>query len=272
MPTHILTIGKHASISIKDRIFLGEGLFETIRVEHQRPCYSELHWQRMRQSASALGIPFTMSLETWHEQLALCLIDGGIQNGGIKVILSGGLAPRGLLAHGLTSLLAFDAFTFTTLEEPIKLAYADWLRDAKNPTYQHKSVNYLESILARREAVKEAKDDVLFFNTLHHATETTIANLFMIKQNELLTPKLSDGVLPGIIRERILSIALLNKISCREESIDKTTLEHAEAIFITNALQGIRSVKSLNNKLIPTDHPWIDLLSQWLRTDAIRFS
>ena len=271
MPTQILpiTVGASASFRTDDRIFLGEGLFETIRVDLQRPCYPQLHWHRMRQSAMFLGIPFELTSNVWCEKLVECIHVSQIHTGGIKVILSGGGAPRGLVAHGDTSSLLFKAFTYPPPWQALRLASSRWLRDARNPIYQLKSVNYLESIMARREALACGADDALFFNLDHHATETTIANLFIVKQDRLLTPMLGDGVLSGIIRDRLLHLCLGSGIDCIETSIDSTTIGEADAVFVTNVLQGIRLVKSFDGNRMPLHHPLIALLRQLLATDVM---
>src|SRR5690606_10040022 len=86
-----------APFPLDDRIFLGEGLFETLRVAHGKPCYPKLHWQRLQNAASFLGIPFDLSFDTWLRKLVQCIKINAMPNGGIKVLLSSGSAPRGLL-------------------------------------------------------------------------------------------------------------------------------------------------------------------------------
>ncbi len=270
MPTHILSIGKSAAFISSDRIFLGEGLFETIRVDQQRPCYSQRHWQRMRQGASSLGISFDLSSERWYEQLIHCIQVATINVRGIKVILSGGCAPRGLDVHAETSTLLFEAFTYPHHRHALRLVSAHWLRDAKNPIYQVKSVNYLESILARRQALACGADDALFFNLDRHATETTVANLFIIKNDQLFTPMLANGVLAGITRSRLLSLSASSGIICTETSIDSAMVGEADAVFVTNALQGIRSVKSFDGSGVSVHHPLVTLLQDLLATDEVR--
>ncbi len=267
MPTDILDIEKKTGFAADDRIFLGEGLFETMRVDQQRPCYSQLHWQRMRFAAGLLGIPFDLTHGLWYEQLMGCIHGARIDDGGIKIILSGGRASRGLDAHGETSSLLFEAFTYSSPRSALSLVSAPWRRDANNPIYRLKSVNYLESIVARRQALACGADDALFFNLEQHATETTVANLFIVKQDNVYTPKLADGILAGIIRDRLLSLCQHSGISCEETSIDTTTIREADAIFVTNALQGIRSIKSFDGSPVPTHHSLVSLLRNLLATD-----
>ena len=269
MSTHRLDFAKKTWFSPDSRIFLGEGLFETIRVHQKRPCYPLLHWQRMHQGALLLGIPFDLSCDMWCEQLAQCIYDAQLCDGGIKVILSGGQAPRGLDSHGETSSLLVEPFTYSHHQQALSLVSAPWQRDANNPIYQIKSVNYLESILARRQALARGADDALFFNLQHHATETTVANLFIIKHNQLYTPKLEHGVLAGITRGRILNLCKTAGIHCEEASLDSSTIAEADAIFVTNALQGTRFVKSFDGRFVPIKHPLVSQLRRLLSTDGV---
>lgn len=250
-----------------DRIFLGEGLFETLRVERSIPCSSYLHWQRMQEGAKTLGIPFDLSFDDWQEQLVQQIKRDNLYHGGIKVILSGGSAPRGLAEHGQVSQLLFHSFNYTLENAPLRLLSASWLRDASNPVYQLKSVNYLEAIIARRQALAKGYDDILFFNTKHHATATTCANFFIINNGALHTPALSDGVLSGVTRRRILTHCEQHKISCFEGSISKTLIREADSVFVTNSLQGIRLVKSVDAFDFEIDHPLIQQLNSLLDHD-----
>ncbi len=157
-----------------ERIFLGEGLFETLRVLGGKPCYSEFHWQRLQNAAFFLQLPFELSFPVWCENLTQCIHLNRLQEGGIKVILGAGNAPRGLTARSDASHLVFTAFTYLMDSNTVKLNSASWLRDSKNPIYQLKSINYLEAIIARRQVQLSGADDVLF----------------LIQSNALLTPRL----------------------------------------------------------------------------------
>lgn len=263
--TRVVTEGEcNFLFPVDDRIFLGEGLFETLRVEEAKPCCAYLHWQRLTDSARKLDIPFDLSFEHWLEHLLNKIKQDNLYHGGIKAILSGGSAPRGLAARGQVSQLAFQAFNYSVETHPQRLVSASWLRDGNNPIYQVKSVNYLEAILARRQAIAAAADDALFFNLQHHATETTCANLFLIHENCLLTPPLTDGVLPGITRSRLLQYSKQQGINCMEVSVTRTMLQEAEALFVTNSLQGIRPVLALDDVVFAVDHPLLNQLSSSL--------
>jgi 4-amino-4-deoxychorismate lyase len=185
-----------------------------------------------------------------------------LTQGGIKVILSGGTAARGLVEHGKDNVLLFQSFPYQRSEHPLKLVSSPWVRDASNPLYQVKTINYLEAVLAKRYALSQGAEDVLFFNMAKHATETCIANFFMIRQDSLFTPPLRDGVLPGITRQRIISLCKEQQIDCNEVSITLEMIAEAEVLFCCNSLQGIRLISSLNELNFNLIHPLLDELKK----------
>jgi 4-amino-4-deoxychorismate lyase len=266
VPTKIFSINPQASpaFSPDDRLYLGEALFETLRVSHARPCFANLHWQRLKKGAMELGIPFDLTLDTWQHHLLRRIKKDKLYQGGIKVILSGGSAPRGLTERGKIGQLILQTFHYQISNKPIRLMSASWLRDAANPIYSWKSPNYLEAIIARREALAHGLDDALFYNTDHHATETTTANLFLIKGNSLFTAPLNDGVLAGITRSRIFTKSLEQSIACHETSITKPMLKKADTVFVCNSLQGIQSVFSLDDTVFNLNHPLLEELTSLL--------
>lgn len=254
-------------LTIDDRIFLGEGLFETLRIVGSKPQYPEYHWQRLKNAALFLNIPFDVPLKLWFDKLNDCISVKKLKEGGVKAILSGGSAPRGLVEQAKEPHLIFDAFEYSINTQALNLISAPWQRDAKNPIYQLKSVNYLEAILARRHAIAQGADDVLFFNFEHHATDTTIANLFIIKNNQLITPALYCGVLPGIIRQRLLALCKERDLNCTELELVKETIVQADAVFVCNALQGIRPIRTFDGNYFDVEHPIIKLLQEILARD-----
>ena len=174
------SLGDSSAFLGNDRIFLGEGLLETIRVDEGKAYFSESHWRRLRQAADALEIFFDLSLCDWQEKLNEYITLSQLHQGGVKVLLSAGTSARGLAARGSNPCLVFEAFQYQISSEAVKLIRAPWRRDSNNPVYRLKSVNYLEGIMAARHAQKAGANDALFFNFNEHATETTIANLFVM--------------------------------------------------------------------------------------------
>lgn len=243
-----VVINSHQSLfACNDRIFLGEGLIETIRVRNGKPCYANSHLKRLQDAAQFLQIRFKLMPEQWNCYLFESIKQANTIHGGIKVILSSGPAARGLIQQSCEPCLQINAFDYELPNAPIKLASASWLRDSQNPIYQIKSINYLEAIMALRYIKHTNADEVLFFNTEKQVTETSIANLFLVADDTLYTPDLSCGVLNGITRQRILNATNKLNFKFSETKISLAMLANADSVFLSNALQGIRTVSSLDN-------------------------
>lgn len=254
---------------LEDRIFLGEGLFETIKVNGGKALFVPLHWERLSSSAQKLGLPLDMSYRQWHELIWEHLAAHEVQEGGIKCVISASSSQRGLTVSGQLSHIRIQHFEYLPIQEPVHLMTAAWKRDEHNPIYRLKSTNYLEAILAKRMALTLDKDDALFFNTQGHATETTIANIYIIHQDTVYTPKLEDGVLPGITRQRLKNLCARNAISFKESSLNSMQIQDADLVFTTNVLQGIRVVSSLDNASFNLEHPLLNTLKELLLSDEL---
>ena len=177
---HVVAQTTNIELSFSSRLFLGEGLFETMRFDQQGVWAVQRHWERISSAASALNIPFSVSLTQWRNILHQMVRNTRYSSGGIKAILVNGSAPRGLDNIAEASDLFIQAFQHSPNPSPVRLISAPWVRDANNPVYQYKSINYLEAIQARRYAQSNGAEDVLFRDMKGYVTETSTANLFMI--------------------------------------------------------------------------------------------
>ena len=112
----------------------------------------------------------------------------------------------------------------------------------------HKTHNYMENMLLLESARAEGYSDVLRVNSAGVLAETTLANLFFIKQGRLCTPALSTGILPGVIRAEVLRLAESLAIPVEEGSYSPAVLQEAEAVFLTNSTVGIRLMDTISGE------------------------
>jgi branched-subunit amino acid aminotransferase/4-amino-4-deoxychorismate lyase len=110
-----------------------------------------------------------------------------------------------------------------------------------------KSINYLDNILARQEAINAHADDALLLNTQNKVAETTIANIFTVKNGAVFTPRVEDDPLPGIMRKTIIALLEKEKINIFQDVISINDLYQADEIFITNSIIGIQNVFKIND-------------------------
>ncbi|WP_207460606.1 aminotransferase class IV [Azospirillum sp. SYSU D00513] len=242
-----------ARIAPNDRGFtLGDGLFETVRLRGGAVLRLDAHLARLRRGAALLGIP----LHWTDEALGRALLEtaqasGCAENGAARLTLTRGPAPRGVLPpRDPSPTLLVTAGPAPGPLPPARLVVARVTRrNEHSPLSQVKSLNYLDGILARREAEERGADDALLLNTAGRLAETTIANLFLVLDGRLVTPPLSEGALPGVMRA-----ALLERFDAVEQALPPEALERASEFILTNSL-GVRAVASVDGRPVGQGAP-----------------
>ncbi len=104
-------------------------------------------------------------------------------------------------------------------------------RNEYSPLSGIKSLNYGDNILARREAVHKGATDALMLNTQGHVACATVVNVFFRIEGRWITPKLSDGILPGLARAKVIP-----GIGAIETTLTERDIAQADAAFISNSL------------------------------------
>ncbi|KKL46191.1 hypothetical protein LCGC14_2348050, partial [marine sediment metagenome] len=110
-----------------------------------------------------------------------------------------------------------------------------------------KSANFLNNVMAKREAVEAGVDDALMLNKDGFITESTVSNFFMVRGDELLTPAVGDGILAGITRQLVLDLGKAAGLDVREESIRPEELQNGQEAFLTLTSAGIIPIIRIND-------------------------
>lgn len=233
------------SIAASDRgLTLGDGIFETIAVHANRPIWLNEHLTRMKGSAHELKITFDE--ETVRAGIAEVLDENMEPTAALRLTLTRGVVtPRALTGEGtnpnlLITLSAYDV----TKPQSITLATSTIRRNETAPSCRLKTLSYIDNIMAAREVASKA-DDALMLNTKGNVACTTIGNLFLVKADKLTTPAADQGILKGITRAKLLSLA-------EEAIVTINDLYEADAIFRTNSLRFITPVTMLDGKPLKT--------------------
>lgn len=115
---------------------------------------------------------------------------------------------------------------------------------------RHKTANYLDNYLVAQKALTDGFYDAIFQNSKGNITETTKCNVFFVRDNIIHTPALKCGLLPGIIRNWIISKATLLGIEVQEGEYLLEDLKEADEVFLTNSVVGLMGVCSIDNSAI----------------------
>ena len=113
-----------------------------------------------------------------------------------------------------------------------------------------KTLNYLPYILARDDAKDMGYDEAILTNTKGCITEGATSNIFIVKNNGLITPSEASGILPGITRGVIIEIAKKLKISVKEKLVSRRELLGADELFLTNSLAEVLPVTKVDSKRV----------------------
>nr|WP_298797928.1 aminotransferase class IV [uncultured Acetobacter sp.] len=233
-----------AHVSLADRgLTLGDGLFETLRVQNGSVLHLDLHMQRLQHGGCVLGLSVP-SIEAVADAVRTLLEATGVQNGSARLTVTRGVAPRGLLPpqQGVPTVF------MTVTEGQAKVSSVSLMtshtirRDEQSPLNSLKSLNYLPNILARQEAAQAGCDEALLLNLCGRVAETTISTVVLQEKGSFLTPPVAEGALPGVARAVLLQAELV-----REESISLARLKDAEALYLVNSLS-VRTVHTVDGQ------------------------
>ncbi|MGC8893628.1 MAG: aminotransferase class IV [candidate division WOR-3 bacterium] len=216
----------------------GLGLFETIRVSGGIPEFLELHIERIKGSARFLGLGF--SEIDFVNALTEALADRSPDlDWKVRITL--------FLDEGSRYLA--KAEPLGSVPEIVDLVLSDYGVFSENPLCKHKTTSRLLYHLAQQDAEAQGCWDSVLLNERGEIAETGRANLFFLVDDDLLTPPISSGVLPGITRRVILATGM-----ARESVLRPYDIRRARAAFLTNSLirvVGISQIRGLEYKPDP---------------------
>jgi branched-chain amino acid aminotransferase len=231
-------------IDATDRGFtLGDGLFETIRVANGNARWLDRHLARLASGCEILRLP-PPDQTAIRDGITTLLTALGLCDGALRLTVTRGPAPRGVLPTRDTqpTLLITDR-PLPMPQGPARVIVArKTRRNEQSPLSRIKSLNYLDSILARLEANEAGANDALLLNTQGNLAEATAANVFLVLDGELITPPVCDGALPGITRALLLEAGM-----AREATISEAALVQVASGFLANAL-GLRLIAAIDDR------------------------
>lgn len=233
-------------IPADDRGFqYGDGLFETALLVNGRVRFLEDHCQRLFSGCARLGItpPDRQALLREIEQ-----VTADADRGVLKIIVTRGAGGRGYRPSGALSsnrVVALHPFN-PAPHAALRLRWCD-IRLGRNARLAGiKHLNRLEQVLAQSEWREGEADEGLMLDTEGEVVCATAANVFVVRDNALITPDLRFCGVQGVLRAQVIKAAAKLKLAVSEEPLWPHDLETASEIFITNAVRGIRSVASLD--------------------------
>ena len=222
----------------------GDGLFETLRVYNGKILLLDNHLTRLVKGMSILRFDFEPQffLPKIQEELAKLLVVNQINEHGrirLQVYRSGAGTYKPIEDEPFYLLEGYSLKTdYFAHNAPLSLTdYPDFPL-SYNLLSGCKTSNALPYIMAATHARDTGFDEALLFHGKYIA-EASSANLFIVHQQKIITPPLTDGGLNGVMRNQVLSLAARLKLVCQEKRLKPKDLRQADEIFLTNAVRGM---------------------------------
>lgn len=252
-----ITPKEDAKISIFDRGFLfGDSIYEVTYTTERAILFVNEHLDRLYQSANLIQMNMNLSREKIIKEVLKTLKAANIDNAYIRIIVTRGeseisLDPTQTEQNNFIIIVKpRPIYSDELYSKGISLKIVSVLRnDAKAINPSAKSGNYLNNIMALKEAKDYGYDDALMMNKEDYLTEGTTFNIWMIKDNCLYTPPVESGLLEGITREKVINLCNDNKLALELKNITEHEILSADEVFITSSTRGIMPVFKINDKI-----------------------
>lgn len=267
--------GSVARISVFDRGFLyGDSVYEGTRTFLKKPFRLNQHIDRLFLSAEKISLIPTYSKEQIENEVLKLINASTSENFSLRIVLTRGEnSDLGLdpALSGPNNLVIYA--------KEIKPNPKEWLTDGVNMIFFQKKIeahgslpktgNYQENILAHKDAHEKGAFDAFMINTDGFVTEGTTSNAWIIKNQTIFTPPLTDGVLEGLTRKTLLEMASRDLLGLPvvELSLTKDDFLLADECFITSTTRNIVPVTTIAAQAIKTGKPGaytLDILKRYL--------
>ncbi len=266
-----------AKVSAFDHGFLyGDGLFESMTVTNRRIFRFRDHLDRMERSARALKLELPESRERIAEIVKECVRKSGVSDVYLRVVISRGagyplLDPRVVDKATIAVLLHDPApppetgSSYKAKGAGLRLKTAG-VRKAPSESFEArvKSLNYLNNVMARIEAVESGFDEAILLDVRGFVAEAPGENVFVVKGGVLRTPN-AHNVLEGITRKVVLEIAAEAGIPAEEADLTLYDLYTADECFLTSSFSRVHAVAEVDGRPIPAPGP----ITKKLRADIL---
>ncbi len=277
--------GSEARVPVTDHgLLYGDGIFEGIRLAGGRVFRLDSHLARLRDSGRAIGLELPGGVAAIRAIVLETARAWGRPDGYVRLLVTRGDGAMGVDPTRCPSprviciACEIELYPVSLLESGISMVTVSTRKpgpDVLDPRV--KSLNYLNSVLAKREARLRGADEALILNSAGRVAEAAVANVFAFRRGKLSTPPASDGALEGVTRGSVLELAAEFGIPAEERSLTRMDLLSADEVFVSGTGARIVGVRSLDGEEIgvrapgPVTEKLAAAFGELARTDGVVF-
>ncbi|HET7437732.1 MAG TPA: aminotransferase class IV [Thermoanaerobaculia bacterium] len=240
-------------VRVEDRGFqFGDAVYEVFKFTGKRPILLREHFRRLKQGLATLSIRNPFDENSFATMAAELLERTAFDDGIVYVQVTRGVSERSHFWPDETepTALAYSRrFTFpnaTKKDVGIKIITT---KDVRWSACHVKSVNLLGNALAKKEAQRAGADEALLLAD-GFVREGASSNFFAVKGRQLITHPLDEHILPGVVRDQVIGLALGAKIRVDERPLREAELFDLDEAFITSTTQGVMPVTEIDGRVV----------------------
>jgi len=252
-----------AKVSVFDHgLLYGDGVFEGIRVYNGRVFKLAEHLARLYDSARSILLNIPLGIEEMEKATLHTVGANGLRDGYIRLVVTRGVGSLGLnpyqcpKASVIIIAGTIKLYPGTVYSEGLALVTCATRRPspaALSP--QVKSLNYLNNIMAKIEALQGGGEEGVMLNEQGYIAECTGDNLFIVKRGEVFTPPISAGALDGITRRVVIGLVREMGVPCHEANLTRHDVFAADECFLTGTAAEVIAAVVLDRRSIGDGKP-----------------
>ena len=224
-------------------VICGWGLFTTLRIVDGEAFAFERHWRRLEKDAAIIRMPMPYAGPRVRVNLQEVIRANDVIEGCARIYLVYNQVGfwRSDEAVPAVDLVIYTA-PLPAYREPVRLTLREQGRHAASPLAGVKTISWLTNVWSVAEAQKEGFDEVILLNERGEVAECTAANVYLVKDDLILTPPLSSGCLEGVTRGVLFEIAGEAGVSVKEQVLRPEDLYEADEVFISSTNRNVIGV------------------------------
>ena len=252
-----------AKVSVFDHgLLYGDGVFEGIRMYHGRIFECAAHLDRLFQSAKAIRLNIPLTREQLRAAMEETAKSNNFTDCYIRLVVTRGVGSLGLSpvrcekpsVFVITDLL--ELYPREMYDKGMAVITSSLCRNHPNALPARiKSLNYLNNILAKIEAIDAGVPEAIMLNYQGNVAECTADNIFIVRGGQVQTPTTSDGILEGVTRQVIIDLCRQRQIPVIEKVLQRHDLYVADECFLTGTGAEVIAVTTIDGRPIGTGQP-----------------
>lgn len=254
---------KDAKVSVFDHgLLYGDGVFEGIRSYNGRVFKLKEHIDRLYSSAKAIGMEIPLTKDGMTRAVVRTCKANKTMNGYIRLVVTRGTGTLGLNPYLcnrpqiIIIAASIQLYPKKLYKEGLRIITAGTLRNHPESVCPSiKSLNYLNNILAKIEAINAGCIEAIMLNTQGYVAEATGDNVFLVKGNKLRTPPPQAGALQGITRDVVMEIGAEMGLDVGETMLNRYDLYTADEVFLTGTAAEVIPVVNIDKREINDGKP-----------------